>query len=132
MSSKSGKASPTQEGRQWKRERQASGSSSRRHLFAPMRKRQVEHRPERNEARWVNRVVSDVVVALDMIEINRLRDARLLIKIHQITLEAGIIDDAPKVTFEVEIINDIEPNECAEKPPVRFHDPVTEEIPAIR
>ena len=44
-------------------------------------KREIKGRTDGNDARWIDVVVSKIVVALDMIEVNGLGDTRLLIKI---------------------------------------------------
>jgi hypothetical protein len=43
--------------------------------------REIKRRTDGNDARWIDVVVSKIVVALDMIEVNGLGDTRLLIKI---------------------------------------------------
>ncbi len=68
--------------------------------------------------------VRHVVMALDVIEIDRLGDAGLLIQIHQITLQIWVIDDAPQIALEMPVINDVEPDERAEKSPIGFDDAV--------
>ena len=72
--------------------------------------------------------VRHVVMALDMIEVDGLGDARLLIQVHQVTLEVGVIDDATDVAFKVTVIDDVEPDERAEKAPVSFDDAFIEQV----
>jgi hypothetical protein len=50
---------------------------------------QVEQRTDRHNPRRIDVVVRDVIVPLDVIEVHRLRDAGLLVKIAQITTEAN-------------------------------------------
>src|SRR5260370_35188923 len=92
---------------------------------------EVECRAYGNNARRVDVVVSKVVVALDVIEIDGLGDTRVLVEVQEIALQVRIIEDALDVTFEVAVIDRIEANERAEQAPVRLHDPMPEEI-AVR
>ncbi len=73
-----------------------------------------------------------VVVALDVIEIDGVGDAGLLIQIHQVTLQVRIIDDAADVALEMAVIDGVEPNECAEETPVGFDDAIVEQVAAFR
>ena len=70
--------------------------------------------------------VRHVVMTLDVIEIDGIGDARLLIQIHQITLQIGIVDDTAQVALEMAVIDGVEPNERAKKPPVRLDNTVPE------
>ena len=45
-----------------------------------------------------------VVVPLDVIQVDRLGDAGLLIQVHQVALQVWIIDDAPQVAFEMAVV----------------------------
>src|SRR4051812_16793608 len=86
--------------------------------FAMMRPRKVQRWANGYDARRVDIGVRDVVVPLDVIEIDRPGDVRLLVKIAQIVVEIGVIDDAPQIAFEMSVINRIEPHQRAEEPPV--------------
>ena len=66
-----------------------------------------------------------------MIEINRLGDTGLLVQVHQVTLEVWVIDDAADIAFEVTVIDDVEPNECAKEPPIGFDNPIVEQVAAF-
>src|SRR5436190_9614512 len=83
---------------------------------------EVQRRTDRNNSRGIDVIVRDVVVALDVVEVYGLRDAGLLIKIHQITLKVFIIHDAPHVALEMPVIDHVEANERAEEPPIRLDD----------
>ncbi len=50
---------------------------------------------------------------LDVIEVHRLSDARLLVQIDQVALQIWIIDDAPQVAFEMAVINRVETHQRA-------------------
>src|SRR5688500_8334310 len=91
---------------------------------------EIELRAERHDSGGINLRVGDVVVPLDVIEVNRVGDARLLIKILQVTVEIWEIDDAAEIAFEVAVINRVEAHQCAEEPPVGFDDPGAEKIAA--
>ena len=58
-------------------------------------------------------MVCNVVMAFNVVEIDRVGDARLLIKIHQVSLQVWIINDAPQVTLEVAMINRIKTHQRA-------------------
>ena len=63
-----------------------------------------------------------VIVPLDVIEIDGVRDARHLIQIAQIIPKICIVDDAPQIAFEVAVIDGVETYERREQPPIRFGD----------
>src|SRR5476649_1947740 len=90
-------------------------------LSASMGTREIERWTERDNACRINFGVRHIIMALDMIKAHGLGDSRLLIQVHQVALQVRIIDDAADVTLEMAVINDVEPNECAEETPVRFH-----------
>ena len=91
-----------------------------------MRLCQINNRPERHDSGGINFLVGHVVMTLDVIDADRLGDSRVLIEIKQITLEIRIIDDAPKIAFEMPVINRIEANERAKETPIGFDQPVAE------
>ena len=65
-------------------------------------------------------------MTLDVIEIDGIGDARLLVQIHQITLQIWIVDDAAKIALEMAVIHGVEANKSAKKPPVRLDNTVPE------
>ena len=67
-------------------------------------------------------------MALDVIDAHRLGDSGLLIKIEHVTMEVRVIENATKVTFEVTVVNDVEPNEGAEEAPVGFNDSIAKQV----
>ncbi len=93
---------------------------------------QIKRRSDRDDAGGINFGVRHVVVTLDMIEVDSLGDTGLLIQVHQVTLEVWVIDDAADVAFEVTVIDDVKPDERAEKAPVRFDDAFVEQVAAFR
>ena len=91
-----------------------------------MRLRQIENRADGNDAVRINLRVRHVVMTLDVIEIDGLGDPRLLVQIHQITLQIWVIDDTAQITLEMAVIDRVEPNKRAKKPPVRLDNTVPE------
>lgn len=77
-------------------------------------------RPDRDDPGRVDIVVRNVIVALDVIEIDRFGDAVDLIQIAQITVQIRIIHDAAKIAFKVPVVDRIEANERYEKAPIGF------------
>ena len=67
-----------------------------------------------------------VVMPLDMIEVDRLGDARLLVQIHEVALQVWIIEDAPQVAFEMAVINGVKTHKRAKQSPVRLDNTVRE------
>ena len=55
-------------------------------MLPPRRTREVEEWAERDDARRVDVVVGEVVVALDVLDVHRRRDAGLLAEIAQVAL----------------------------------------------
>ncbi len=82
-------------------------------LLAAVRLREIDNRSERHDSGGINFFVRHVVMALDVIDADGLGDSRLLIEIEQITLQIRVVDDAPKIAFEMPVINGIEANERA-------------------
>ena len=97
----------------------------------PVRLRQINRRPDRDNAGRINFGVRHVIMTFDVIEINRLGDAGLLIQVHQISLQVPIIDDPADIAFEVTVIDDVEPNECAKEPPIGFDNVIVEQVAAL-
>jgi len=93
---------------------------------------EVESGADGDDARGVDIVVSDVVVALDVVEVDGVSDAGMLVKIHEVALEVGVVGDAADVALEVAVVHGIETHEGAEEAPIGFHDASAEEVTAIR
>jgi len=68
----------------------------------------------------------------DVLEIDGLVDAGLLIEVHQVALEVWVIQDAPQAALEVDVINKIKAHQGAKEAPVGFDDSVAEEIALCR
>src|SRR2546430_11051700 len=76
------------------------------HFFFSSRRRHT-----RFDCDWSSDVCSsdltmrDVVMTFDVIKVDGIGDAWLLIQVHQVSLQVGIIDNAPQVAFEMAVIN---------------------------
>ena len=92
----------------------------------------IERRTKRNDARRINFGVRHVIVTLDVIDVNRLGDSRVLIQVQQVPLQIGIIDNPSNVAFEVSVINDVEPDQGTEKPPIGFDDAIAKQVAIVR
>ena len=92
----------------------------------------VDDRSQGNDAGGINLFVGHVIMALDMINTDRFGNARLLIEIEQVTLQARVIDDPAKIAFEMTVINDVEADQRAKQPPIGFDNPFSEQIAAAR
>jgi hypothetical protein len=66
-----------------------------------------------------------------MVKIHSLRDALHLIEITRIGPEVRIIDDPFAVTFEMQMINWVKPDQCGEQAPIRFGQGVAHQVPAF-
>ena len=99
-------------------------------FLASVRLAKIERRADRDDAGGINFRVRHVVMTLDVIEVDGLGDTGLLIQVHQVTLQVRVIDDAADVAFEVTVIDDVKPDERAEKSPVGFYDAIIEQVAA--
>jgi len=97
-----------------------------------MRSRKIDHGPEWNNPSRINFLVGHVVMTLDMVDADRLGDSRVLIEIEHVALQIRVIDDAPKIAFEMPVINYIEANERAKETPIGFDHPVAKQVSAFR
>lgn len=93
-----------------------------------MRFLQIKHRTEGNNAGRINLRVRHIIMTLDVIEIDGISDARLLIQIHQITLQIWIVDDTVQVALEMAVIHGVEANKSAKKSPVCFDNAVPKQV----
>ena len=100
--------------------------------FAIVRFSQIKRRTDGDDSSRINFSVRHVIVALDVIEVHGLCDTRLLIQIHQITLQVWVISDAPQIALEMAVVDGIEANKRAKKSPVRLDNSTWKEIPTFR
>ena len=96
-----------------------------------MRFGQIEFGADRYDAGGINFCLRHVVVTLDVIEIDGLGDTWVLVQIHQVSLKIWVIDNASDVALEVAVIDDVKPDQGAEKSPVGFDDAAAEEIAGL-
>jgi hypothetical protein len=89
-------------------------------------------RANRNYSGRVDIVMREIVVTFDVIEVHRIGNAVDLIKITKIPVQVRVIDDPSDVTFEMAVVDCIEPDERHEEPPVRFERKIPKEVPPIR
>ena len=75
---------------------------------------------EGDDAGWIDVVVGDVVVPLDVVEVHGAGDAVGLIEVFEVTEEVGVVDDPPKVAFEMAIVDGVEAYEGHKQAPIGF------------
>src|SRR5436190_953154 len=75
---------------------------------AIVRRGEIEDRSERNDPRGIYLLMRHVIMPLDVIEVNRVRDSRLLIEIAEIPVQIRIIENAAEIAFEMPEINRVE------------------------
>ena len=97
-----------------------------------MRSRQIEEWTERHEPRGINVLMRHVVMPLDVIEVNGIRNSGPLVEITEITMQMRIVDDATQVAFEMPDVHRVEAHERAEQPPIRFDGTRAEKITPCR
>ena len=69
---------------------------------------------------WIDVVVGDVVMPLDVVEVHGIGDPVGLIEVFEVTEEVGVVDDPPKVTFEMAVVDGVEAYESNEQAPIGF------------
>lgn len=89
------------------------------------------NRTDGNDAGGIDVVVSDVIVAFDMVEVHGLGDAVGLIEVFEIAEQVGVVDDPPDVALKVTVVDGVEPNQRDEQTPVGFDESRTEEVSMI-
>ena len=73
---------------------------------------------EGDDTGWINVVVGDVVMPLDVVEVHGVSDAIGLIEIFDVAEEVGVVDDLPEVTFEMAVVDGVEAYEGDEQAPI--------------
>ena len=72
-----------------------------------------------------------VIVALDVIEVDRLGDAVDLIEVAQVAVQVRVVDDPAQVAFEMPVVDRIEANQRHEEAPIGLERLGAEEIAPI-
>ena len=75
---------------------------------------------KRDNTGWIDVVVGDVVVPLDVVEVHGVGDPVGLIEIFEVAKEVGVVDDPPEVAFEMAVIDGVEAYERDEQAPIGF------------
>ena len=88
-------------------------------VVAAGRRVEVENRTHRHDPCGVDSRVGDVVVTLDLIEVDGLADAGVLVELAQVAGQVFVVGDSPLVALEVADIDGIKTDQSDEKPPVR-------------
>ena len=73
-----------------------------------MRLVEIQSWPYWYNARWIDVVMRDVVMAFDVIHVDRFGDAGLLIKIQQVAVKVWVIQNSAHIAFEMAVINRVE------------------------
>jgi hypothetical protein len=70
--------------------------------------------------------MSNVIVAFDVVEIDSLGNAVVLIQIGQVSPKVRIIENAPEAALEVNVVNDVETNQGAKEAPIGLNNTLAE------
>src|SRR5690606_2053220 len=95
------------------------------HSTPPMRGGEVDLGTDRNDAGRVDRGMAGVVVPLDMLQVDRIRNARHLVELAGVGPEVGEVHQALEVALEVADVDGVETHQGGEQPPVGFGNAVT-------
>ena len=93
-----------------------------------MRSFKINYWSFRDNAGWIYLGMTLVVMPFNMVHVHGLGDARLLIKVPQVTIQVGVIDDSAQVAFEMDVINRIKAHQGAKEPPIGFHNAAAEQV----
>ena len=88
--------------------------------FAAVGGREILVGTEGNDTGWIDVVMGDVVMPLDMVEVHGVGDAVALIEIFEVAKEVGVVDDPPDVAFEMTVVDGVEAYEGDEQAPIGF------------
>ena len=73
-----------------------------------------------DDAGWIDVVVGDVVMPLDVVEIYGVDDAVGLIEVFEVAEEVRVVDDPPEVALEMAVVDGVEAHEGDEQAPIGF------------
>lgn len=85
-----------------------------------MRRPETLRRTDRDNPGRIDIVVSEIIMAFDVVKIHRIGNAIGLIEIAQIPGQVRVVNDPSDVTFEMTVINRVEPDQRNEQSPVCF------------
>ncbi|ACM02848.1 Sulfate transporter [Cereibacter sphaeroides KD131] len=85
-----------------------------------MRRGEIGIRRQRHDPVRIDRVVAEVIMPNDVIEMHRLGHARHLPQLAQPAPEVRILHDLAAIALEVGVVDLVEPHERGEEPPVRL------------
>ncbi len=102
------------------------------HIAPPMRRFEIQNRPDGDDPVRIDRVVAVVIVAGDVVHEDRVRHARHLIQRARVIPQIRIIDDAAAVALEVAVIDRIEPHQRGEQTPVGLGHAVAHQEALVR
>ena len=94
-----------------------------------MRSRKIDLRTHWDNAGRIDSFVAAIVVRLDVIHVDRLGDARLLVEVAEIGGKVGVVGDAIQVALEVAYVDGIKAHYRREQAPVGLRDGVARQVP---
>jgi hypothetical protein len=80
---------------------------------------QIQLRANGHEARRINGGMADVIMVLDVMHIDRLSHAFMLIEIKRVSPQVGVVCQATDIALEVPHVNRVEPDQRGKQAPVR-------------
>ena len=60
---------------------------------------------------WIDVVMGDVVMPLDVVEVHGVGDAIGLVEVFEVAEEVRVVDDPPKVALEMAVVDGVEAHE---------------------
>ena len=88
--------------------------------------------PRGDDPLRVQVVVGRVVVALDLVERERLGDAGLLVEVLRVAEQVGVVDQPRAVAAEVRVVDGVEAQQRRQQAPVGLGDRVAGQVAAVR
>jgi hypothetical protein len=79
---------------------------------------------DRNDLGGVDSHVCHIVVTLDVIEIHKLRDPRLLVEVPQVTVQVLVVHDPFEIALKMPVIHGVKSNQRVEQTPICLYDAV--------
>lgn len=89
----------------------------------PVNDRSLRHDPRRVELR-----VGHIVVPLDMVEVDRVPEAWVLIEIAGVSPEDGVVNETAQVAFEMSMVDGIEADQRREQTDIRLRQLPADEV----